>query len=357
MSAEMEIFLVCMPGLEPQLLAEAQAAGFTGAVAVAGGVSCVGTWGDVQRANLVLRGAGRVLVRIGAFRAMHLAQLDKRARRFPWADFLRPDVPLRVEVTCRASRIYHAGAAQQRIERALVEELGATLAPDAPLTLKARIEDDLCTFSIDTSGAPLHQRGFKTEVGKAPLRETLAALLLRAAGFDPNLPLVDPMCGSGTFVLEAAEIAAGLHPGRARDFAFTHLKTFDEAHWQQMRTPPGVPSPALRFFGSDRDAGAVRASTANAARAGVSDWCRFTLAPISALIRPEGPAGLVMVNPPYGGRIGNPKALFALYGALGQVLRAGFGGWRVGLVSSDPALVRATGLPWLPPARRCQTAG
>jgi putative N6-adenine-specific DNA methylase len=127
MSAEMEIFLVCMPGLEPQLLAEAQAAGFTGAVAVAGGVSCVGTWGDVQRANLVLRGAGRVLVRIGAFRAMHLAQLDKRARRFPWADFLRPDVPLRVEVTCRASRIYHAGAAQQRIERALVEELAQPL--------------------------------------------------------------------------------------------------------------------------------------------------------------------------------------------------------------------------------------
>ncbi len=349
MSADMEIFLVCMPGLEPQLLTEVQEAGFAGATAVAGGVAFNGTWQDVWRANLVLRGAGRVLVRIGAFRAMHLAQLDKRARRFPWAEFLRPDVPLRVEVKCRASRIYHAGAAQQRIERALVEELGATLAADAPVALKARIEDDLCTFSLDTSGAPLHQRGFKTEVGKAPLRETLAALLLRAAAFDPALPLVDPMCGSGTFVLEAAEIAAGLHPGRARAFAFEHLKSFDPSVWEQMRRAAPGPAPTLRFLGSDRDAGAIRASGANAARAGVTDWCRFTLAPISALTRPEGPAGLVMVNPPYGGRIGNPKALFALYGALGQVLRAGFRGWRVGLVSSDQALVRATGLPWLPP--------
>ena len=349
MADKMEIFLVCLPGLEPQLLEETRAAGFEGAQALPGGVSFAGDWPDVWRANLVLRGAGRVLVRLGAIRVLHLAQLDKRARRFPWADVLQPGSALKLEVTTRASRIYHAGAAQQRIERALIEELGATIAPDAPLTLKARIEDDLCTFSLDTSGAPLHQRGFKTDVGKAPLRETLAALLLRAAGFDPALPLVDPMCGSGTFVLEAAEIAAGLHPGRARDFAFEGLKSFDAPAWAGMRAQ-GTPRTAdLRFFGSDRDAGAIRASTANAERAGVSAWCRFTLAPISALPRPEGPCGLVMVNPPYGGRIGNPKALFALYGAFGQVMRERFTGWRVAMVTSEAGLARATGLPWQPP--------
>jgi len=349
MTAEMEIFAVTMPGLEPQLLAEVTAAGFRGAVAVPGGVTFAGGWPEVWRANLVLRGAGRVLVRLGAIRVMHLAQLDKRARRFPWGDFLYPGGTLKVEVTTRASRIYHAGAAQQRIERALIEETGATLAPDAPLTLKARIEDDLCTFSIDTSGAPLHQRGFKTEVGKAPLRETLAALLLRAAGFDPALPLVDPMCGSGTFVLEAAEIAAGLHPGRARAFAFEGLKGFDAAAWDRLRATATPTAPHMRFFGSDRDSGAIRASAANAERAGLGGWCRFTLAPISALPRPEGPAGLVMVNPPYGGRIGNPKALFALYGAFGQVMRERFTGWRVAMVTSEAGLARATGLPWQPP--------
>lgn len=349
--AGFEIFLTAPPGLEPVLCDEAHAAGFAGAQVVPGGVTLQGGWPEVWRANLVLRGAGRVLARIGAFRAMHLAQLDKRARKFPWAEVLRPEVPLRVEVTCRASRIYHAGAAAQRIETALRENFGATVAADAPVVLKVRIEDDLCSFSVDTSGESLHKRGHKEAVGKAPMRETLAALFLRASGHRPGEPVLDPMCGSGTFVIEAAELAAGLAPGRSRCFAFEHLAGFDPAAWAAMRAAAvsGTGQGGALFMGSDRDAGAVRMARANAERAGVAAACRFEMRPVSDLQRPEGPPGLVIVNPPYGARIGERKLLFALHGAFGKVLLDRFAGWRVAMVTPDAGLARATGLPFAPP--------
>ncbi len=343
-----EIFLVATPGLEAPLCAEARALGFD-AQMQPGGVTCHGGWPDIWRANLCLRGATRVLVRLGAFRAMHLAQLDKRARKFPWADHLRPDVPLRVEATCRSSRIYHAKAAQQRIERALHEELGATIASDAPVALKVRIEDDLCTISVDTTGESLHKRGHKEAVGKAPMRETMAAMFLREMGFDGSQPVLDPMCGSGTFVIEAAEIAAGLMPGRSRHFAFEHLAGFDAAAWQGMRQGAAAMAPALQFYGSDRDAGAIRMSTQNAERAGVAGWTRFACHSVSDMQRPEGAPGIVIVNPPYGARIGNKGPLFALHAAMGEALRSRFQGWRVGIVTSEGGQAKATGLPLLPP--------
>lgn len=343
-----DIFLVTAPGLEEVLLSEARERGFADAKVLPGGVQIRGGWPEVWRANLELRGAGRVLARIGAFRAMHLAQLDKRARRFAWDEVLRKDIPVRVETTCKKSRIYHAGAATQRVERAIAEELGAPISPDAKLVVKVRIEDDLCTLSLDTSGESLHRRGHKEAVGKAPLRETLAALFLRQCGYDGSEPVLDPMCGSGTFVLEAAEIAAGLPPGRSRPFAFEDLASFDADAWATLRRSPNPAGSALRFFGRDRDAGAIRMSQANAERAGVADLTDFSMAPLSDLTHPDSPPGLVMVNPPYGARIGNKKLLFALYGTLGKVLKDRFSGWRVGIVTSEPGLAKATALPFLP---------
>ncbi len=343
------IFATAPPGLEPLLLAEVQAAGFADPVISPGGVTFMGGWPDVWRANLELRGAGRILARFGSFLAFHLAQLDKRSRKFPWTDTLRPDVPIRVEVTCHASKIYHAGAATQRIETALRENAGITIAADAPLTLKVRIDDNTVTLSVDTSGDSLHKRGHKEAVGKAPLRETLAALFLRHCGYDGTQPVVDPMCGSGTFVIEAADIAMGLKPGRSRDFAFMHLAGYDADAFARMRDQTPAATDALpRFYGSDRDTGAVRNATANAARAGVSAITTFAHHAISDLPRPAGPPGLVMVNPPYGARIGNRNLLFPLYGALGATLRDRFRGWRIGLVTSEPGLAKATGLPFTP---------
>lgn len=344
MTEPFDIFLVCTPGLESVLEAEVRGIGFADARSIAGGVGFAGTWPDIWRANLELRGATRVLARIASFRALHLAQLDKRARKVDWAAFLRKDVPVAVEAACKRSRIYHAGAAAERVSRAIAEELGAPIADDAALRVMVRIENDTVTISIDTSGASLHKRGFKEAVAKAPMRETMASLFLRQLGYDGSQPLLDPMCGAGTFVIEAAEIAAGLKPGRARAFAFELLPGFDADAWHRMRAPAQSPDPGQRFFGSDRDPGAIRMAGENAARAGVSALTRFDCRDIADLVTPETEPGIVVVNPPYGARIGNKAPLVSLYRSLGAALKSGFSGWRIGIVTTDADLARATGL-------------
>ena len=343
------LFAITLPGLETALAEEAREAGFDVTDVQPGGVSMAGDWAEVYRANLELRGATRVLVRIGTFMAFHLAQLDKRARKFPWGEVLRPDVPVRVDVaTSRKSKIYHAGAATKRIEAALVESAGMRVAADAPVILKVRIDDNRVTISVDTSGEMLHKRGHKVAVGKAPLRETLAALFLRQCGFDGTQPVFDPMCGSGTFVIEAAEIAAGLQAGRDRPIAFEQLAGFDDGAAAGLRSDARRRSPQVRLTGSDRDRGVIEMAEANAVRAGVADICDFAQANAGDVTPPDGPAGIVIVNPPYGTRIGNKKALYPVYGRLGEVLRTRFAGWRVGIVTSEGGLAKATGLPFLP---------
>lgn len=349
-SAKFEIFAVVAPGLELSLRDEALELGFRKAKAAPGGVRFRGNWMDVWRANLELRGAAKVLARLGSFRVTHLAQLDKLAREFDWARVLRADVPVKVDVTCKRSKIYHAGAAAERIERAIAQELGAPIDPDAPVVLKARIEEDICTLSVDTSGELLHKRGHKVAVGRAPMRENMAALFLRQCGYDGTEPVLDPMCGSGTFVIEAAEIAKGLQPGRSREFAFEHLVTFDSRAYDALKKTPQVPDIKLNFYGSDRNAGAVEMSTANADRAAVGDVTQIRQCSVSEIERPRTSPGLIIVNPPYGGRIGDKKALFALYGALGRILTERFKGWRVGIVTNEASLAKATALRFKPTA-------
>ncbi len=347
-AGELEIFLAVAPGLEETLLDEVRGKGFRRPKAVPGGVVLHGGWSDAWRANLWVRGAGRVLVRIASFRADHLSLLEHRAREVAWASVLRPDLPVRVEASCASSRIWHSGAAAERIATAITGTLGALLSPDAEVTVMVRIDRDLCTISLDTSGELLHRRGHKEAVNAAPMRETMASLLLRQCGFNGNEPVLDPMCGSGTFVIEAAEIAARLNPGRSRRFAFEQLATFDAEAWGRMRAASGARVPDFRFHGSDRDAGAVAMSRANAGRAGVDGFTEFRQATISEIGPPAGPPGLVIVNPPYGTRLGEGRDLAPLYRGLGEVLARRFAGWRVGLVTSEAGLARMTGLPFLP---------
>ncbi|WP_417479405.1 THUMP domain-containing class I SAM-dependent RNA methyltransferase [Maricaulis maris] len=356
-----EIFLAVPPGLEPMLRAELVEKGFKAPQVEAGGVTITGGWPDVWRANLEVRGASRILARIGSFRVVHLSQLDKRARQFDWLAVLKPGVPVRVEASCRKSKIYHAGAAAERVANAIETAIGVPTSDDAAVCVRVRIDDNLCTLSIDTSGELLHRRGFKAEVNKAPMRENLAALFLRACGFDGVEPVLDPMCGSGTFVIEAAEIAGRLAPGRERAFAFEHLAGFDAVIWQSMKSDAGTRATARsvvsRYRGSDRDEGAVRMSRTNALRAGVDDVTMFDVCPVEQLERPDSPPGLVIVNPPYGARIGNRKGLYGVYGALGDTMRTRFAGWRVGLITTDSALARATRLPFAPPGRPVDHGG
>ena len=344
----MEIFLVCAPGLEPWLCEEAKELGFAKPLAVPGGVVTSGGWSEVWRANLELRGAVRVLVRVGQFMAFHLAQLDKRARKFDWAAVLRTDVPVKVQVTCKASKIYHEKAAAERLERALTEGHGIPVSENAALVVKVRILRNEVTISLDTSGEALHKRGHKEAVGKAPLRESMAALFLRSMGFDGTQTVVDPMCGSGTFLIEAAEMAAGLQPGRSRGFAFEELASLDREGFDALRREPGAVEGVPRYFASDRDQGVVQMAAANAQRAGVAAVTRFACHGASEARPPNGPPGLVMVNPPYGGRVGNKKMLYGLYASFGETMRTHFGGWRVGMVTSEASLAKAAGLDWAP---------
>ncbi|MFT8245062.1 THUMP domain-containing class I SAM-dependent RNA methyltransferase [Roseomonas sp. BN140053] len=348
--SEFEIFLAAPPGLEAALHEEVRGKGFKRPRTVPGGVVIRGGWPEVWRANLWLRGAGRVLARIAAFRATHFAQLDALAHGVDWAAVLRRDVPFRVEASCTASRLFHSDAVAQRVATAIRDRTGARDAPEAAVTVRARLEHDLCTLSVDTSGELLHRRGYKEAVNAAPMRETMAALFLGQCGFTGGEPVLDPMCGSGTFVIEAAEIAARLNPGRNRHFAFEQLASFDAEAWARLRAVRSERPPAAPCHGRDRDAGAIAMSLANAARAGVTGHTAFRQGTISELLPPEGPPGLVICNPPYGTRLGDPAALPPLYRTLGQVLRGRFAGWRVGLVTSEPRLARATGLPWLPTA-------
>ncbi|NRA86130.1 MAG: class I SAM-dependent RNA methyltransferase, partial [Rhizobiales bacterium] len=338
--------------LESYLLEEVIEAKFKRPETISGGVIIWGGWNDVWRANLTLRGASKILARFGGFRAFHVAQLDKRARKYPWGDILMPGHVVKVEVTTnRKSKIYHAGAAVQRIERAIHEEFGAQIATsmdDAEIVIKARIDDNNIVFSVDTSGDGLHKRGHKQAMGKAPMRETMAALLLRACGFTGNEPVLDPMCGSGTFLIEASEISRNMMAGRARKFAFEKLTSYDKAAVERIKQSWEECDSTQHFYGSDRNVNVIGFSKDNAKRAGVDDICTFNPTPLSNVIRPEGATGLVIVNPPYGGRIGKKKDLFALYSAFGDVMRDQFKGWRIGMVTSDTELAKATKLPWLP---------
>jgi putative N6-adenine-specific DNA methylase len=343
-----EIFLVAIPGFEETLAGEARDLGFKEVTVVAGGVTVKGGWPEVWRANLMLRGASAVFARIISYPVFHLAQLDKRSRKVPWDQLLRKDVPVRVEASCKHSKIYHSGAAKQRVETAIAETLGAPISDEAELCVKARIEDDICTISIDTSGESLHKRGHKEAVNKAPMRETLAALFLRESGYTGTEPVLDPMCGSGTFVIEAAEVALDLAPGRSRPFAFEQLKGFNAEAWAKLRDSVATPgaTPDFRFYGCDRDGGAIEMSRANAQRAGVGEVTAFRQCAVSAATAPSGPAGLVIANPPYGQRIGDKKKLFGLYKSFGQTMLTRFSGWRVAVITNDASLAGACGLPF-----------
>ncbi|WOI53435.1 class I SAM-dependent RNA methyltransferase [Parvularcula sp. LCG005] len=352
MDNRFDIFLACPPGLEPALRDEALANGFAHPKMVPGGVEVRGGWPYVWRANLVLRGANRVLIRLAEFEARHFSDLEQGARDLPWAQFLSPGTTITVETTCRKSKIYHSDAASERIAKAAIRT-GIKVDPEGDIRVSARIEKDKCTISLDTSGELLHRRGFKQAVNRAPLRETLAALFLRQCGFDGTEPVVDPMCGSGTIIIEAAEMAAGLLPGRQRSFAFEWFESHDPDAYadekDRLIAAYRREAPFPLMLGSDRDTGAIKMSRDNAYRSGVDEHVRFEEMTVSESKPPEGAPGLVLVNPPYGMRISKPAELRGVYRALGQRLTSEFKGWRVGLITSEPALAAATGLKFLPP--------
>jgi putative N6-adenine-specific DNA methylase len=320
-----------------------------------GGVSFVGELEQLYQANLHLRTASRVLVRLGNFHAATFSELRKKARRLPWEYYLSPGQPVTLRVTCRKSRLYHSDAVAERVAGAIGDRIGqpppleTSTDEDAelyPQLVIVRLWRDQCTISIDSSGSLLHRRGYRLATAKAPLRETLAVAMLLAADWDTTSPLLDPFCGSGTIPIEAALLAHGLPPGRKRHFTFMDWPGFDPELWEALlaetKVLPEAGSPIIQA--SDRDAGAVRLAQENAERAGVASDIEFSCRAISA-IEPPSEKGWVITNPPYGLRVSANKDLRNLYAQLGNVLRAQCMGWHTAILCSDLRLLGQTRLP------------
>jgi putative N6-adenine-specific DNA methylase len=361
-------FAIAAPGLEPLVAAELDGLGLAGTIEP-GGVSWRAGLESIARANLWLRTASRVLVRVGEFPARTFWELERHARRLPWSRFVPAGAPVRFRVTSRKSRLYHTGAVAERLGDAAAAYGAVPLRDGAELAAPGtsdgdggydddgareqlfvvRLVRDVCTVSADTSGALLHRRGYRQAVAKAPLRETIAAAMLLGSGWPGTAPLVDPMCGSGTIPIEAALLARGMAPGLGRPFAFHRWPDFDPAAWggllEAARARALAKAPAV-IRGSDRDAGAIQAARANADRAGVSADVDLEVRPLSAIDPPRGP-GWLLTNPPYGVRVSEARAVRDLYAAIGKVARAKCAGWTLAMLSPDESLERQVGLSFV----------
>jgi putative N6-adenine-specific DNA methylase len=349
-------FAVAAPGLEEAVEAEvtADVPEATGVTRVPGGVEWTGPLAAGLRANLALRVASRVLLRLGQVEARTFPELRRRLRALPWDRALvGGEGAVRVEAAASRCRLYHTGALAETLLLAAGDHLRSPLRPApkgpdeaAPVTprLFIRGQEDRFTVSVDSSGELLHRRGWRVETGRAPLRETLAAGILWLSGHRPEEPFVDPMCGAGTIALEACARALRVAPGLARSFAFERWPSFEPALWDRLRDEalavirPGLPAPIFAF---DRDAGAVEITRRNAGRAGFLPHLVVECAALEDRAAPAD-SGLLVLNPPYGRRLAGGGGAGR---ELRQALRARYPGWRIGLLAPPGQAGRALGVP------------
>jgi len=348
-------FAVVAPGLEPLVTDELRGLPVSPPPVVdapeSGGVGFRTHVSGLYAANLHLRIASRVLVRVGSFHASGFPELERHAGRLPWGEFVGKGKAVEFRVTSRKSRLYHQDAVAERLLATVASKVSGGGLMEAPVDgaqeFVVRLVRDQCTISADASGALLHRRGYRLETAKAPLRETLAAAMLAGAGWTGNAPLLDPMCGSGTIPIEAALIARHIPPGLGRTFAFERWPSFDAKAWNDIAGAAEeriLSAASVRVMGSDRDAGAVEVAIANAERAGVADDVEWRRASISA-IEPPSTRGWIVTNPPYGRRVGDRKRLRDLYAQVGNVLRAKCRGWELAMLTAHRELEQQTGLP------------
>ncbi|MCF8051243.1 MAG: hypothetical protein K9L59_08415 [Desulfobacterales bacterium] len=347
-----EFFAATGPGLEPlccrELLTPPVSA--ADAAVVPGGVTFSGKLTDLYRANLHLRTANRILMRITEFSAENFRQLQRRLSSVDWELFLPREAAVQVRVSTRRCRLYHSEAVARRAEEQIRNSLGSPPARDAAdqtpclASVFVRGENDRFLVSVDSSGDLLHRRGIKTHPSTAPLRETLAAAVLMWAGFDPSKPLVDPMCGSGTFSLEAALMAGRIPPGWYRRFDFEAWPSFRLPQWRHLRKKAKeqiVVPEQIRIFAGDRDLDSLAklrgCLNAHDLQRYVALFAGdfFDLRP--AKILPE--SGLVVLNPPYGRRM-DPGTGDADMARVLDHLKRFFKGWTAALVSPPGLLDR-----------------
>lgn len=347
------LFSPCPRGLEALLAEELRALGAHAAEAVPGGVNWQGDWRACYRANLESRLATRVLWRVGSTRYRGEEEIYKLAWSLTWAKWFTADDTIRVYVTAQKSPLKSLEFITLRIKDAMCDHFrsvsGKRPSVDTAhpaVRIHAFLTADTATLYLDTSGEPLYKRGFKPAAVEAPLKENLAAGILRLAGWQPGEPLIDPMCGSGTFLIEAAQIALGIAPGLGRHFAFERFRHFDRRLWAELKRAAEArrqPPRALPIFGSDAVAEWLRRSRLNLEAAGLADC--VTLERADLLERePPAAAGVMVANPPYGVRLGEEEELAAFYPKLGDALKQRWSGWRCYFLTADPALPKLIGL-------------
>jgi putative N6-adenine-specific DNA methylase len=348
-----QFFATCPRGLEAQLAGELTAAGAQQTELTGGGVSFAGSLETCYRANLWSRIATRILWRVAHGPYRREEDIYQLALGVPWQTHFSARRTLRVYMTAIRSPLKSLDFTTLRIKDAVCDrfraETGArpsvdTAAPE--VRIHAFLTDCAATLYLDMSGEPLYKRGYKFASVEAPLKENLAAGILMLAGWQPGMPLLDPMCGSGTFLLEAALMAHDIAPGLARKFGFFRLGNFDAALWQKLLNEAAARKRAVQpqpIFGSDISQDQIERTRQNLAAAGLHDCAQLECADLLDR-RPPADEGVLVANPPYGVRLEEQARLAVFYPKLGDALKQRFAGWRCHFISADPQLPKLIGL-------------
>jgi putative N6-adenine-specific DNA methylase len=341
----LELFAACAPGLEPLLAGELERLGATPRE-VPGGVEFAGSRELLGCAQRWLGTASHVLRRCAKFRCRALGELERKVAELDPEGWLPPGQPFHVRASARHSRVYHTAAIERHFRAGLARALGdPRQAEDPPRDAElpcyaVRFFSDLCTISLDPAPTPLHRRGYRLAMGKAPLREDLAHALVLASGWRDDEAFLDPFCGSGAIAIEAARLGRGIAPGALRAPVL----------------PEGAPPPSFApsrtgpLEASDRDELAVEHARANAERAGVSAHLELRCSAFGAhpwLAKPQDAPerGVLVCNPPFGKRVAGGGDLRVLYQSLGHRFQQLGPGWRLVLLAHDLRLARAVGIP------------
>ena len=361
-------------GLEPLGVRELTVLGMTAGTPEPGGVPFTTDVAGLADSLLHLRTVARVTVRLAEFTAKSFAELERHAGRVDWSAIIPKGGAVHFRVSSKKSRLYHQDGIAERLERSVLAKVpgaSAVRAPSAAEALEAdvtqlprvqrivvRVHRDHVTLSADASGGLLHRRGWRQAVGKAPLRETLAAAMLLGVEWDGTAPLHDPFGGSGTIAIEAALLARGMAPGRGRRFAAEAWPALPPSVFAMARaraTAEELPKAGVTLSVSDRDDGAVRAMQENAERAGVAADITIVRETI-AMLAPDDGTGWIVTNPPYGARIDDGRDLRDLYATLGRVMREQRPHWRLAFLDADRRLSGQLGMP-LTPVWRSENGG
>lgn len=345
-----EFFAICPRGLETALAAEIERLGATTCETLVGGVRFSGPFHFCYEVNLHSRIASRVLWKVHHAPYRQTQDIYNMCYRLPWPSWLSVEHRIKVKVSAQHSPLESLDYTTLRIKDAICDHFaqkgGARPFVDKhkpDIQIHAFVDATHCTIYLDTSGEALFKRGLRAVSEEAPLRENLAAGILRVIGWTPEQPLYDPMCGSGTFLLEAAQIALGIPPGLNRRFAFERFNNFDRQTWQAIRhtrSQAALNAGRVKIYGSDVSERALHAVSRNLERAGLAQMVHLTRQDILESTAPAD-KGLLISNPPYGVRSAYPSDPKAFYAGLGNLLKQRYCGWTAYFLTADSQLEKS----------------